>query len=378
MEYITEAFKSLNILDEDVFDVSSDGIEKAKEFMDADAQEVETVIDPLAETEEELQDSYIGKVILDCTICQSKLYKDPTEVVINEEAGLANIGEICPYCQSSDGYKVIGQVGEYKPEDEIKVSVEDKVKETEETEEGEDLDLDEALNLKEENKKLDDVDADADDKKEKAKTDFMKAKDDADADRDEKLKEDLQKVELETEDQKIKVETEPKEATGEEAIVPVEPETETEFKVETEDEEDETPEEDDYQDVDIDEFDENEFDELGEKYLRRVYENVKSFKTTSGSTKGNQIKLEGLITFKSGKQVKTNFIFEAKTITKSGKVKFSGLNEQFAKGKNAFILTGNVNNKKLIAESLTYNYHGKDSATSKSSRIYGTVKCRRK
>ena len=46
MEYITEAFKSLNILDEDVFDISSDGIEKAKEFMDADAQEVETVIDP--------------------------------------------------------------------------------------------------------------------------------------------------------------------------------------------------------------------------------------------------------------------------------------------------------------------------------------------
>lgn len=369
LKYLTEAFQDLNILNEDTFDINADGLTELTSFYnDNDMTDLETVIDPVAQTEEELQDSYIGKAILDCIICQSKIYKDPEEVIISEDGSLANVGEICPYCQSSDGYKVIGQVAEYCPhcdDEDVKV-------ETDEAEITVDVDKKEDEEL-EESTKLDDIDADADDKKEKAKDIEQKENDDADADRDEKkkdLKEDMQNISIETDKEKINISSEPKEEEKEiesddEMIAPLEPETEEEFKSENE--------EDEYSDVDIDEFEEKDFDELGEKYLRRVYENVKSYKTTKGSTQGNMLKLEGVITFKSGKEAKTNFVFEAKSITKTGKLKFLGENKQFARGKQAFTLTGRADGKKLIAESLTYNYRAKNPETKESKRLYGTV-----
>ena len=313
--YLNEAFTALNCLDEDVFEINSDGLVQAQDFVNdtEDTEEIETVIDPLAETEEDLQDSYIGDVILDCTICQSKIYKKPEEVIVDEEAALANVGEICPYCQSSDGFKVIGQVAEYCPD------CEDEEKD----------DVDESIKTKKGVKKQT------------------------------SMKEGLNKVEIETEDQKIEIEAEPKEnnaiESSDEMIAPIEPETEEKFK-----------------DIDVNEFDENEFDELGERYLRKTYENVRSYKTTNGSTNGNKLKLEGIITFKSGKQAKTNFMFEAATITSKGKVKFLGENQQFAKGKKAFTLTGRVENGKLLSESLMYNYRSKN-ASGKSQRVYGRV-----
>ena len=369
LKYLTEAFQDLNILNEDTFDINADGLAELTSFYnDNDMTDLETVIDPVAQTEEELQDSYIGKAILDCVICQSKIYKDPEEVIISEDGSLANVGEICPYCQSSDGYKVIGQVAEYCPhcdDEDVKV-------ETDEAEITVDVDKKEDEEL-EESTKLDDIDADADDKKEKAKDIEQKENDDADADRDEKkkdLKEDMQNISIETDKEKINISSEPKEEevkSDDEMIAPLEPETEEEFKSEVEETEPE------YSDVDIDEFEESDFDELGEKYLRRVYENVKSYKTTKGSTQGNMLKLEGVITFKSGKEAKTNFIFEAKSITKTGKLKFLGENKQFARGKQAFTLTGRADGKKLIAESLTYNYRAKNPETKESKRLYGTV-----
>ena len=353
---LQEAFKELELLDEDVFDISTDGVEKLKAFDDTATDDLEVVIDAEAETEDELQDSYIGKCILECDICKSKIYKDPEDIVINEEEELANIGEACPYCQSDDGYKIIGQVAEFKKE-EPEVETEDEVK----------VEVEDKEDLEESKKSLDDIDADMDDKKEKAKNEYEKEKDDARSDRDyqvkKNLKEEIENVSIETEDQVITVNTEDKEEekSEDEMIVPVSEETKEEIKSD-----------DDYEDIDIDEFDETEFDELGEKYLRNVYENVKSFKTTSGKLRGNKINLEGLITFKSGKQGKTNFIFEAKTISKTGKLKFIGENKQFAKGNKTFTLTGKLDGKKLISESLTYNYRGKDQ-NGNSKRLYGTV-----
>lgn len=449
--YMNEAFEALKILNEDTFEIGMDGNAELKDFMDNDIHdELELIIDPLAETEEELEDSYIGKAILDCVICQSKIYKDPSEVIIDENAGLANVGETCPYCQSVDGFKVIGQVAEFckdceeheeeHGEDaEIETSEEEiKVDETEEEK------IEESLK---ESTERDDIDADADDKKEKVEAEKEKIDDDADADRDYKLKkddlkesdksaaisiedaqkwvdydmkkygkisgrtdrlikkagfqilkddhgdyevaagkfescnEDFEKVDIETdrekmsmtadENGKVTVTTEPKEEIkeDEEVIEPVSDEIKAEFKTTEEDE----SEEDRYADIDIDEFDEEEFDSLGEQYLKRVYENVKSFKTTKGSVNGNTLKLEGLITFKSGKVGKTNFVFEAKSVTKTGKLKFIGENKQFAKGKKSFTLTGKMNGNKLITESLTYNYRGKDGKSGESKRLYGTI-----
>lgn len=113
--YLEEAFKALEDLSltEDVFELTTDGLEDADNFMNMDFDEVEDIIDVDAKNEEELKDSYIGNVILDCNVCHSKLYKNPEEVIIDEETEVANIEEACPYCQSNDGYLVIGQVAEY-------------------------------------------------------------------------------------------------------------------------------------------------------------------------------------------------------------------------------------------------------------------------
>lgn len=306
---LTDAFKALQTLDEDVFNINDEGeIKAAQDLIDTDVEPMTQVIDPLAETEEELEDSYLNKVILDCTICQSKIYKDPEEVVIDEESGLANTQDICPFCQSTgEGFKVIGQVAKYEPKEkeEVKVEVEDKEE------------VEESLNNK-------------------------------------NLTEDIENLTLETDKEKITVTSEKKD-DEEEVIAPIAPETEKEFK-----------------DVDIDEFDEESFDELGESYLKNVYENVKSYKTESGKFLGNKLMLEGVITFKSGKQGKTRFMFESKSVNSNGDILFEGFNKQFARGPKAFKLIGKAEGSKYVVESLKYNYKVTDS-NGKSRRIYNTV-----
>ena len=476
-DLMNEAFQALKILDEDTFTINADGSADLKNFMDNDIHdELELIIDPLAETEEDVQESYLGKAILDCIICHSKVYKEPEEVIIDEEAGLANVGETCVYCQASDGYKVIGQVAEFCPhcdeepkvvaDTDVSVDVEEKLaeardgarlgknyklkknlKEIKEDFNSEKLkepgtalwtgnkcsadaealvaysafdstyvyDIDEFREDFEEDV-LDNINAkltpeeitnlmeelcdkyewivsmDPRERNEAArdlrnhlksiknnrknmKESFKVMKEKADSDRDYKLKEDLESIAIETDSDKITITSEEREDDDKEeeaeeekaeSAEEAQPEMIEPVAVETEDK---------FQDVDIDEFDETEFDELGESYLKRVYENVKSYKTVKAATRGNKLKLEGIITFKSGKQGRTNFVFEAKSITKSGKLKFLGDNKQFARGKKAFTLTGKADGKKLCCESLTYNYRARDEKNGQSKRLYGRV-CR--
>ena len=213
---------------------------------------------------------------------------------------------------------------------------------------------------------------------------------------DASLEEDVNNVNVETDDSivnihaeeggKVTVSTEPKapEATGEEAIGPLSDETLAEIEsangladsapVEGEEEipaEEEAPVEGE-EDMDIDEVDETALDELGESYLKEVYENVQSFKTSNVSSTDTHLVVEGVIKFKSGATKKTGFIFEAHSVTPDGKVRFTGKNEHFSRGAKSFILTGKIENKKLISESFTYNYRAR-TADGKSNRIYGTV-----
>ena len=140
---ILEAFRALRALDEDVFEVNADGINKLSDFMDSDDLDYGVeVIDPEANTAEDIQDSYVGKVILDCCVCHSKLYRDKEDVVLDETGELANVGEDCPYCFTPDGFKVIGEVAAYSDapaeeepadaEDSDDVEVEDEVEVEEE------------------------------------------------------------------------------------------------------------------------------------------------------------------------------------------------------------------------------------------------------
>lgn len=184
---------------------------------------------------------------------------------------------------------------------------------------------------------------------------------------EESLDESIQEIEIETDTDKIKIESEPKEESGEteDILAPVSPETEQQIENNSSDE----------IDVPIDEFDEETFDELGESFLKNTYENVKSYKTESVKEQDdNKLVVEGLITFNSGKVKKTSFIFEAKDITKSGKVRFIGENCQLSRGKKSFTVAGKVQEGKFISESLNYNYRAKDAKSGKSTRMYGTVR----
>ena len=199
--YLTEAFKDMDALNEDVFSLDDKGAEALKDFLDGDKNvDFIGVIDVEAETEDDLKDSYLGKVILDCCTCHSKCYKDKEDVVLDENEEYANVGEECAYCHSTDGFKVVGEVTEFdaeetEDEDEDEKEVEIK-KDSEEKfyddassfdfEEEEEEKVEESLNEKV--SKTDDIDAEADDKKEIAKKRFMRAKDDADSDRDYRLK----------------------------------------------------------------------------------------------------------------------------------------------------------------------------------------------
>ena len=224
----------------------------------------------------------------------------------------------------------------------------------------------------------DDIDADADDKKEKAKAEDEKAIDDADADRDDKLDEsenvsaytyartgdiveiDGKKYQIDWRDHKI----------GYSDIIDlIDLETKEPITISKEDFIAKAKLVESKDNDCLEELDESIFDKLVNKYCNRVYENIDSYKTTSGSIENNQIVLEGLITFKSGKTSPTKFVFESVKDEKG--IRLVGLNETFSKGKKAFKLKGNVENKQFIAESLTYNYRTKVNEETKT--IYGRV-----
>ena len=190
-----------------------------------------------------------------------------------------------------------------------------------------------------------------------------------------KMKESIEDITIDTGDQEITVSAVDKEKveSDDEMIAPLSDETKTDIEMNTDAEDEETGDE---VDVDMDEFSEEEFDDLGESYLKKVYENVNKYKTTSVKEKDNKLVIEGLIKFNSGKTKKTSFVFEAKTIDKNGHAKFLGENLQISRGHKSFKLSGTVSNNKFIAESLNYNYRAKNSKN--SQRVYGTVKVNKK
>ena len=567
--YLNEAFTQLQLLNEEEFNLTDkDSIEDIKSLVDAPVDASIDIIDPDANSEDELSDSYVGKVVLDCSVCHSKIYKDPSEIVIDEVEELANVGEECPYCYTADGFKVLGQIAPFsddvKPtEDEVSEEEADDVVE-DDTDDDEDDGFLEALSNKlsqmneaemsdedkrdnqilrniynktqrranaaltpeeqavldkyglyrsTENKdimksgkdafharsitsppryfrggidvhddrvnladrarkisdrqpirdfvnsgdynfydttydhdpkgdykntfqrkmnrahsaqmqqpmqdmkrliktrnyeqgRLDKADANYKDAIAKAKSDYekrmksaedslastkkyaSKSVNDANAEIDRMLKrgkkegmeESLEKVEVSTEDSNTVITNDPVTNTvsvttttnddGEGILVPLSDENAEEIAASTEEKE-EVPEEDNFI---ADDFDEESFDELGEAYLKKVYENIDAFKTTNVSSCGKKLAVEGLITFKSGNTKPTHFIFEQKAQNKKGTYRFIGENKQISRGKKSFILQGNVNNNKFICESLNYNYLGKNDGDKKSVRLYGTIK----
>lgn len=491
---ISNAFKELDLLTEDTFKADDTGIDKLRDFMDGDQVDEITIIDPEAETFDDVKESYIGKVILNCGVCQSKFYKDKEDIVIDEETQLVNVGEECPYCTSADGFEIVGQVAEYCPDcaegdcdehsgddvDDMDAEVKVDISEEEDLQEdlGADLakyqkwvdydmkkygkvsdktkgyldkanltivkdkygayqviskeidgkalkeskdltkfdgtiaklladnmsKLSNVTSVSELKSKIVDLLDSSDIKDKKAVADFKTRMDkirnttsllstiatyitgmkSQPEDSKKAVKESVESVEVktdtdtvcvDTEGDSTKVEVKPRDDSEVESemIAPVSDEVKDEIEAEQVSDE-EVEDEDSFEDVDFDEFDEESFDELGEQYLKKVYENVKSYKTSSGSMKDDKLKLEGVITFNSGKQAKTTFLFEGASILKNGTLKLIGENKNFSDKKNAFGLRGKVSGNKLMVESFNYNYLGKDAATGQSKKLYGTIR----
>lgn len=463
-EILKEAFKELQSLKEDTFSFDKEGIFNLDKFLKFDdvAPDTITVIDPAAESEDQLQNSYEGDVILKCCVCSQLLYKNPADVVIDQDLQRANVEEDCPHCGCVGGYEIVGQVTPYVDVKSTEVKIDDQPidvhseeEPTEDSEQnrplGESLldtkpsianyfkDIDEGegwvtLEYAEEAlERSEDEIADWLDKHptvgyiyniediqvictphapsfdsiaaELGITDYEGEEEED----DESLTEDFHKATVETGDSTLSMETdengkitvtsEPRKAEEEEEMItPVTDDIKAEIEsANNEESEEETPVEEeptedsdlakeeapteaaaeDELDLDLDEVDEDSFSELGESYFHKVYDNVKGFQLTGGSVDGDKILLEGVITFNSGKQAKTRFLFEGYAFSKSGKLKFIGENAQISKRKNAFALQGRVEGKKLITESLTYNYRAKDAKTGKNCTLYGTVKTKR-
>lgn len=356
-DILKDAFKQLDFLKEDVFDISSDGLQQLQDFEDTDEENPITIIDIDAETEEDLKDSYIGNVILECAVCKTKLYKNPKDVVIDDEEGLANVEDECPYCFNTAGYKVIGQVAPYS-ETEVKSNEED----TEAEVDGDEVEVD----VKDEDEEVDEELKDKDDEDEEILTEKDKKK-------NKKVDESFENVNIDLDDAEISIRSKtpvgnPVGEPMDEVIKPLSDEMETEISANT-DEEDEDGDEDlgldlggeeEESEEDIEDFDDEEFNKLGESYLKKVYENVKSFTTTDVKENHNNLIVEGVIKFKSGNSKNTRFVFTPDTITPNGNVRFLGENLSIVdtrkKKSKPFTLTGSLIKGKFIAESLNYNY----------------------
>lgn len=474
--YLTEAFQDLKLLDEDVFSYDADGAKELRDFLDADDIEEQTIIDPEAADESELKDSYVGDVVLSCCVCKSMIYKKPEDVIVDEDSELVNVEEECPYCYSTEGFEVVGQIAPYEPnkgvveeEPEVEVKEEEAVKLEEGkheekslwdeiygelTEDGtlkmvdntkgnympqinkgagydykdqvavdrdgnivvkaaEEHDLKKAIDVA--NKYADkgityNISKSKYDKKykywltveipeefkeslneakvkkgklnplEKLRKKFPELREENET---KKLEEDIDKVEVTADEQKVTV-TEKDDATvveikKDESVEKVEEETgETIIPLQepVKDEIERNVADDEYADeeeIDIDDFDEGSFDELGESYLKEVYDNVAEYKTENVKQNGESLLIEGVITFNSGKKVKTTFRFEGYKKLRGTKLQFLGENKQFARKKNSFMITGNLEGGSLICESLTYNYSAKDAKGGKAIRLYGKV-----
>lgn len=345
MNYLSEAFKKLDFLAEEDFSLyNNDSIDNMGQLLADPGTHAQDVIDPEAETEDELQDTYIGKVILHCPVCNSMIYKDLEDIVKDDVEELVNIGEECPYCYTSEGFKVIGIVSPFE--------------ETSEEEEQEDEEEDPA---EEENEPEEQVDEELTEEFEKVEVATENQKVTLDADDDGKLTIEAEPVEDEEDEE---------EDEEEEVLAPVPDEVADDIEATANNSESE----DEEVEYDVEDFDSDSFDELGESYLKSVYENVSSYKTTDVSSKGNTLVVEGLIKFNSGKMKPTKFIFEASTATKNNKLRFIGENKQITRGRKAFTITGKLNeNKSFITERFNYNYMTKNEK-GKSTRLYGTLK----
>ena len=118
--YITEAFKQLNLLESEDISLDASGIEELRSFLDDAAvdpdEEMMDIYDLEAEAKEDLQKSYEGKVVLECTVCHSHIFEDKENISMDDDGEACKDIE-CPYCMSNEGYFILGEIAPFNQEE---------------------------------------------------------------------------------------------------------------------------------------------------------------------------------------------------------------------------------------------------------------------
>jgi len=167
MSYLTEAFRQLNLTEAAFLADDEEDVLGAKDLLNKEKNSDMVVYDTDAVDEEDIKDSYIGNVILECSVCHKLLFKEPDEVILPdgmeeedlEDDTLVNESEECPICLSTDGFYIRGEIKpfhsfniEYEVEEEDEEDFEEDEEDFEEDEEDfeEDEEEDSTDNKKEE------------------------------------------------------------------------------------------------------------------------------------------------------------------------------------------------------------------------------------
>ena len=386
---LLEAFQKLKLFEE-TFDLADiDKPDELKSYVADDVEvPVEEIIDVDATDKEELQNSYIGKVIIECPCCRSKFYKDKDTIIVNQEVNLANVDEACPVCTCTGGFNIIGKIEDAtekveesceKSEDHDKVNEDcktsflDRKKKNVEKLKGE---SDEDLTVAIDEEKIPDPWGDRS---------YIEVPDEDIKESVEIKAEGEDKIEVEKHDDGSMTVEVPAESEGE-TIAPLTDEEEAEIeenkpedeeeKVEVETSEESESEETDEDEEEVTDVDIETFDELGESFMKKVYSNVNKFITTSVKNTDDGIIVEGIIDYKSGNSKDTVFKFNNACSLKERLI-LEGTNSTFSNSKRPFTIRGKLVNGKLVCESLTYRYTVKslnESTGKKTIRISGKVK----
>lgn len=361
-KYLTEAFKSLSSLTEDVVDINDEDMEsKLLDVTDNDVDDTLDVIDINANSKDELEDSYIGKIIIECDVCHSKLYKDASEVTPSEDdEDIVNVEEECPFCYSTDGYHIVGQVAPYQPE-ELSVEVEP-VENDEAVEEG----LGDAIVSGAGGATIGSgvgmalgglpgaaigslaggiagtVHGAKMESCNKYPLKHLKRSEEC-------YKEGFSKIELETDNDKIKVTSQPvADEPEQEVLAPIAPAKKAEINVNSKSADDAEG----VDDVDIDELEEESLNSCATKYFKEQYKGSKSFKTRKIVEKNNQFIVEGILTCMSGRKHPVSMQLNPVSHNLEGSCKFEG-KVRCIKESRAVKLNTNLKGSKLVVESLT-------------------------
>lgn len=138
--YLKEAFQSLDLIEdkylkEETFQLGKEkDIEELEDMIDynENGPDIEEVVDLDADSIEEVKDSYVGDIVIQCPNCTHMYYKTEDEIKLepkSEESDtlICNVGEECYYCGSESGYDVIGRVAPYEEKVEVKEKEVEKV-----------------------------------------------------------------------------------------------------------------------------------------------------------------------------------------------------------------------------------------------------------